>query len=315
MRVGIGPRNTAGQGLALARALRAAGFDAESFATEQHRPPLGWPVDHRLVGLYWKATDWPVYLRGFTHLVMWNGLTPRGRWWWSDPKSHGALMFRGSELRRPDVHRDVERWSPYGEDELSERLRHQSARLARWLNAWQGPVFVATVEMLDYAPPRARWVPIIAEPVPEPAPLFSGPQTVVLHQATNGMLKGSRYVVPVSGIELRRPGMITPPQMLAAIRSADVIVGGLVLGDYGGTEIQGLAAGRIVVANVSERVRSRMPVPVPIVQADPSTITEVLRDIAAHPDDYVHLSEEGRAFHAQFHDGRYSVEQLGGFLS
>jgi hypothetical protein len=53
---------------------------------------------------------------------------------------------------------------------------------------------------------------------------------------------------------------------------------------------------------------------VPIVQANPDTIVDVLRDIASRPDDYRAIAAKGPAFHARFHDGSYSVAQLAGFL-
>jgi hypothetical protein len=135
---------------------------------------------------------------------------------------------------------------------------------------------------------------------------------VVLHIPTNGQLKGAKYVEAVPGIDLRRPEMMWPNQALAAIRDADVVIGGLVLGDYGGTEIQALAAGRVVVGNVSQRVRRRLDVP--IVQAEPNTLADVLRDIVNRPDQYRSIAAQGPAFHARYHDGRHSVAALADFL-
>ena len=58
-----------------------------------------------------------------------------------------------------------------------------------------------------------------------------------------------------------------------------------------------------------------MPVPIPIVQATPETIVDVLRDIGAHPDRYRRLAAEGQAFSRRYHDGRASVAALGDFLA
>jgi hypothetical protein len=102
--------------------------------------------------------------------------------------------------------------------------------------------------------------------------------------------------------------------MLREIRAADVVVDGLVLGAYGGTAIQAMAAGRLVLGNVNATVREALP-DLPIVQAYPDTVVDVLRDVAARPDHYRAIARRGPAFHARYHDGRYSVAQLGGFLS
>ena len=296
----------------LARALRAHGIDAESFANEQHKPPMGWPVDRRIDERISRIPGWEEYIARFTHVLAWNGLGPRGRWFDQDPDPRMALMFRGSDLRVPDKHRRMEPWSPFpptGEHKLSDLLRVKAEGMHNRLSRWSGPVFVATAEMRDYCA-RAVWCPIMADPATG-RPLFTG-KPVVLHNPTNLFMKGT--LSPDPAYDLVQPGPVSRQRMLALIADADVLVGGLRLGDYGGTEIQAMAAGRVVVGNVSPRVRSRIPDPVPIVQADPSTVQDVLRDIAANPDRYRDIAAQGPAFHERYHDGRYSVAALGAFL-
>jgi hypothetical protein len=312
MNVGIGPRNTAGQAWMLARALRSRGIPAESFAPEHHRPPMGWPVDRRVPRKHWTLDGWSDYMASFSHLIAWNGLSPiHGSWFSSDPDPRVAVMFRGSDLRRPGYHRRLEPWSPFGKDLLSARLDKRAEAMRQRLHRWAGQVFVATVEMCDYDS-RAIWCPIIADPVPERRPLLERPKPLVLHNPTNVQMKGT--VEPDSAYDLWQPGPLSRDDMLAAIAQADVVVGGLRLGDYGGTEIQAMAAGRVVVGNISNRVRMRMQMPVPIVQADPHSIREVLQDIAAYPDDYRQIAADGSAFHERFHNGEASVAALRSWL-
>lgn len=288
MKVGIGPQNTAGQAYRLAVALRGAGIDAESWTPTHHR--MGFPVD-RVGGMR----------KTYTHVIAWTGQRVDHR--------RVADAFQGSELRDPYVHARLERWSPFHDPEVARGIM-RNHRLPR-----PGvPTFVATLEMLDYVP-AAGWIPIIAEPAPI-GPLLRRPRPVVLFNPTHGTMKGARYVdaLDVPEVDLRRPGPLSPAEMLRAIGEADVVIGGLVLGDYGGTEIQALAAGRVVVGNVGARVRSRMSVPVPIVQAEPDTLADVLRDIARRRDAYRELAAAGPPFWAEYHDGRRSVAALSEFL-
>ena len=311
MRVGIGPRNTSGQAWMLARVLRDHGIDAESFGPEQHTPPMGWPIDRRTSSKPWTEPGWDEYLAGFTHLIAWNGFGLRGGWFDSFRDPRVALMFRGSDLRLPTYHRRLEPWSPFGHKApLITRLEIRADLMRQRLARWQGPIFVATAEMIDYEP-RAVWCPIIADPA-KGRPLFTGRKPVVLHNPTNEMMKGSVPTDPA--YELVQPGRVSAQRMLDLIADADVVVGGLRLGDYGGTEIQAMAAGRVVVGNIGNRVRSRIPAAVPIVQADPSNVLDVLRDIAANPVNYRAIAARGQEFHRQFHDGRYSVAALSTFL-
>lgn len=321
MRVGIGPTNAAGQGYRLAVALRGAGIAAESFGIEdQHPAPLQFQVDRTLTREEWGSPAWCEYVDGFSHLLMWNGLSPYAphRWWVHelDRPARKAAVFRGSELRVPAVHRTLEPWSPFRrKSALRSQLEARNAWLRARLAEYVPEAYVATLEMLDYLP-SAGWLPIIADPA-EGRPVLDRRRPVVLHFPTNGQLKGAAHVdaLPLDDIDLRRPALMAPDQALAAIADADVVIGGLVLGDYGGTEIQAMAAGRVVVGNVSPRVRDRLPEACPIVQADPATLRSVLHDIVVRPEHYHEIAARGPAFHARFHDGRFSVAQLAGFLA
>jgi hypothetical protein len=319
MMVGIGPTNAGGQAFRLAKALRRHGIDAESFAiVYQHPEPLRFEVDRIIAKGEWAGAAWRTYLRRFTHLLSWNGLSPVGPGrWWSDEPGPSAVVFRGSELRNPKHHARLEAWSPFKHrDELTDKLQARNDRLRHRLRRHPPALaYVATLEMRAYLP-RARWLPIIADPV-EGQRLLARKRPVVLHMPTNDQLKGSRYVDALSadGFTLRRPSLLRPEQALAAIAASDIVIGGLVLGDYGGTEIQAMAAGRVVVGNVSDRVRQQMPVKVPIVQATPDTLPKVLAAILADRPRYREIGEAGRGFAERFHDGRYSVGQLADFLA
>lgn len=284
--VGIGPVNTAGQASRLAAALRLSGVPAESWSPRAHR--LGFPVDRLgAMGRY-------------SHVISWTGV----------PLAHPRVAdaFQGSELRVPSVHRDLEPWSPFGDDEFTRDLERR-LRKPRAV-----PTFVATADLIDYAP-DARWLPVIADPIAGGPVLAGRPR--VLFAPSSGVLKGAAYVdaLDVPEVELLRPAWMPPAEFAALLASVDVVIGGLVLGDYGVTEVQGMAAGRVVVGNVAARVRARLPEACPIVQADPSTLASVLRDIAARPEHYRAVAAAGPGYASRWHDGRHSVAALGEFLS
>ena len=317
MRVICGPVNTAGSAYRLAHALRREGIDAESaaIAYSARRTPLTWPVDHLLPNR-WATPDHRRYLARFTHSILWSGLSLRrpGRWFDEDqPVGREGVLAVGSELRLPAVHRRLEPWSPFGDDAFSKKLLLYAARFHRRLARRRVPLFVHTWGMLDYA--TSIVLPIIGDPMPI-GPLLERKRPLALYGPTNGLLKGSRHVEAIdwAGFELSRPALLQPAEMANAIGDADILLGGLVLGDYGLTEIQGMAAGRLVVANVGPRVRSKMPEDPPIVHATPDTLAAVVADVLANRERYREIAARGPGFVERWHDGRYSVSQLRPFL-
>jgi hypothetical protein len=292
-------------------ALRAAGFEAESFAiTWQHPPPLTFPCDRRIRQSEYGSPAWRRHVDSFTHHLVWNGISPYGPQMQRLP-ARSALVFRGSELRIPAMHRRLQRWSPFPAHPQTGTLTRRALAVHRRLRGNRLPTYVATLEMLDYLP-TARWLPIIADAAPA-RPVLRRKRPVVLHVPTDAPMKGSQHVdgLDLPHLDIRRPGLMKPSKMLEAIAEADIVIGNLLLGDYGGTEIQAMAAGRVVIANIDKRVRQRIA-GLPIVHATPDTLRAVLSDIDR--DAWRERAEAGRAFHAQYHDGRYSVEQLTGFL-
>lgn len=316
MRIGIGPTNTGGQGFRLAAALRSAGIEAEAFGiTWQHKPPLAFPCDRPVTRAEFGTTRWRRHVDSFTHHLLWNGLSPygpQGRWFTDERPPRAALVFRGSELRIPSMHARLQPWSPFPAHPLTAKLERKAARLQRRLRGNRLPTYVATLEMLDYLP-AARWLPIIADPTVAP-PAMRRRRPVVLHVPTSAAMKGSAALdsLDLPHLDIRRPALMPPPRMLEAIAAADIVVGNLLIGDYGATEIQAMAAGRVVVANIDDRVRRRID-DLPIVHATPDTLRYVLTNIDTA--DWRDRAEDGRAFHAAYHDGRYSVAQLTDFLA
>ena len=314
MRALLGPYNTAGGAYRLAQALREHGIDAESAAVP--RPRLGvlqWKADREI---RWDGR-WQRQLKSFTHFLLWSGLTLRARSRWFDQETlpgKEAIVCTGSELRQPLIHKMLEPASPYGDDALSQKLIATSASWMARYNRRPLPLFVLNADLLDYAP--GTWLPIVASPMSAPAP-FQRQRPKILYAPTNGLLKGAQYVEALErkGFDLIHPDqMVSPERMKELLVDADILIGGLCIGDYGHTEIQALASGRLVITNIAERVVERMPARPPFVHATPDTLASVIAEVLDNRDHYRTVAQSGVDFWQHYHDGRYSVEQLRGFL-
>lgn len=231
-----------------------------------------------------------------------------------------ACLVHGTAGRTPARHRAVEPWSPYWDPESDfYQVRDQLVReLAAALDGLAAPLFVATPDMLEYID-GAVWLPIVAgrddfRPAP---PWGRAAKLKVAHAPSSDVMKGSEFV-DAALTRLDRAGLIdyqsvrgVPPLGVPRLlRQVDVVVDQVVLGNPATLMIQTMAAGRLAVAHIAEPTRRRYPEPLPVVEADPSNIAEVIADIAADREAYRPLAEAGPAFARRFHDGRLSADVL-----
>jgi hypothetical protein len=115
-------------------------------------------------------------------------------------------------------------------------------------------------------------------------------------------------------IEYRRLEGISPDRMPDVVRDADIVLDQFVLGLYSVMAVQGMFAGRLVVAHVADRVRDRVPGELPVVEAGPDDVVDVLERILQARDEYRAVAAAGRLYASAVHDGARSAQVLAGFL-
>ncbi len=235
-----------------------------------------------------------------------------------------GVVFHGSDIRDPDLHVELNPNSPFpllcdaGRGDYVGALR-DGARLRRDAAEWFGaPVFVSTPDLVDYVE-GAWWLPVAidAKRWATEAPVLERSRPVVLHAPSNELLKGSGEIDAVLSklserrlIEYRRIGRVSHADMAGLLAEVDVVVDQLHLGLYGVLACEAMAAGRLVVSEVGQRIRQRVPVEIPIVEADHHTLEQRIRQIAAEPARFVDMAESGPEFVRRFHDGTHSARVL-----
>lgn len=337
--LGIGPRNTAGQAWAWARALeRFDGVSTEVFALERNSP-LVYPTDVRIPARSWKDLDWQFMqvrhvLGAFTHLLLESGSgifgTLNGGFFAGDLPALRArgievgLVFHGSEIRDPRLHRKLEQHSPFADEQLEFALRMQDAvdQLLALVERFDGPCFVTTLDLLDYVP-DAKWLPVVVDLStwqPGPPPLQRD-RPVVVHAPSHDVLKGSALVDVVAEeldgqglIEYRRLRNLPVEAMPQVLRDADIVLDQFALGDYGVLACQAMASGRVVIGHVSDRVRERLREPLPMVEATTENIRDVLLQVLQDRAWFRTVAAEGIEYVREYHDGRLAARRLQAFL-
>lgn len=347
VRLVVGPANFAGQGFAWARAAESLpGVSAQSVAVVRS---LRFPVDLLVEVPVYRSQAWGELMErhvvgGATHVLI-ESMRPllgirHGEDCAGDLRvlaRHGlstALLAHGSDVRLPSRHAELYPWSPFrdgsvldgrdldGWDEHVQRLEAQARRFGDIMAAFEGPTFVSTADLLDFVP-DATWLPTIVDAARWACdrPVLRSPRPVVLHAPSNARLKGSEHVEQVMArlqdeglVTYRRVERVDPGDMPALVAGADIVVEQLVLGLYSVAAIEAMAAGRLVLAHVHDRVRARLPRPLPVVEADPLSLERVLREVLTDGEHYREVAQDGPEYVREVHDGRRSARALATWL-
>lgn len=339
VRLLIAPVNYSGQGLAWARALE----DADSAISARNMAidvPGGFAYDADLVvpvGTYHNDPEWQ--RRQFdaataaTHVLIEAEEPPFGRFLGRSVKAQAAALenagvnvaylAHGTDARLPSRHMANNEWSYYADPSIYlPRAEVLAARNIQLLTSSASPVFVSTPDLiLDL--PMAIWCPVAVDLDRWRAQrsVRDVSQTLrVAHAPSVAAAKGTTLIRPVLDrlvaeglIELTLIQGVRSADMPTAFARADVVLDQFRAGSYGVAACEAMAAGCIVVGQVSAQVRSAVRqtsgLDLPIVEATPNTLEGVLRQLAAT----AQLEAQrvaGTNFVGQVHDGRLSAKIL-----
>lgn len=339
-RLWVAPANFAGQGYEWARsAERLPDVGARSMNIAG---PIRFPTDYEVPAAVFRDLTWQreqrAALEAYTHVLVEAERPVFGSLYGSCAEETPALtrlglevahIVHGSDARRPDVHASAHPHSPFRDhdDSRTARLRRLTDRNVAYLRECGVPVFVSTPDMVDVVP-GARWCPVVvdADAWASDTPVLERPRPVVVHAPSNGWLKGSDLVDPLM-TELHEAGVIEyrtlrgldRAGMLREYRGADIVLDQFVLGLYGVAAAEAMAAGRVVIAYVGDAsrrvVREATGEEVPIVEADPDTLVDVIRGVVSDRDDACAVAANGPEYVRAVHGGKRSAKVLTSFIA
>jgi len=343
IRVGIGPANSAGQGDALARALRRERPEIAAQSSMLVRSAsLAYPADVKLDAgrqgdLDYQTRELRRVLGSYTHLVA-DGFQPvfgllNGDHIGADLPALAragikvALLGHGSEIRRPQPHLDRHEHSMFQQApaDVLERLTALSARNHDTaLRAYEDglPVFVTTPDLLHDLP-FATWIPVIVDldAWSCDAPVLERDRPIVLHAPSRRWTKGTDVALPAlqrlhdeGAIELRLVEGADPARMPEYVREADIVADQFVMGSYGTFACEAMAASKPVICYHTDLVAETVGEKPPLVNATPATVREAVESLLDDRRAGAELGRRGREFVERHHDGRRSVQVLSAFL-
>jgi hypothetical protein len=338
IRVYVAPTNYSGQGYLWSRALEAAepGVAARSMA-ESLPGGFDFPAD-TLVPFSvaqgsdaWADAEWNAVKR-FTHVLVEAERPIFGRRFDRSPRNEilalsqagvsVAYLCHGTDIRDPDRHARLTPWSLYPEDPRTAILRDDARRNFDLISTVRRPTFVSTPDLLLDVP-WATWCPVVInlERFRMSHAPFTHARARVVHAASAPLQKGTHYIEPAlrpllttGRVSLELITGRSSSEMPAVFADADIVIDQFRAGSYGVAACEAMASGRVVIGHVvkevREIIRGAVDLELPIVEATPDTLHDVVVSLIEDPDRSRALAAAGRTFVERVHSGALSAEVL-----
>lgn len=340
IKLGLGPANFAGQLSAIAQAVTTARPDvsAEVFVRNAGSP-FHYPADVQIPARRLERLDGQVeqlnrILPRYTHLIAdafrpvfgtLNGTDIGGDLpALASRNIKVALLSHGSDVRDPDRHMESTPFSLFFDapPEVVAERRAKALRSRRIVQESDLPVFVTTPDLLDDMP-GATWLPLVVdvEAWATDNPVMERSRPVVLHAPSKRWTKGTdRFMGQLEAMDRR--GLIEFQlienlpwaEMRERVQNADLVLDQFAIGSYGALACEAMAAGRPVLAWLSDAALSTVG-DAPIVNTPPDGVAAAVEGLLDQPERVVQLGIESRDYARRVHDGREAVQRLSGFLT
>ena len=140
---------------------------------------------------------------------------------------------------------------------------------------------------------------------------------LIVHCPSNPKLKGTEFVLAAvetlrqkHDFEFRLIHDMSHQEAIAAIASADIFVDQILFGYHGIAAIEGMALGKPTVCYIKDTMMAQYPSELPLVNATPDTIQEVLANLIQDGALRHDLGVRGRAYAEKHHDSVKLAREL-----
>ena len=235
-----------------------------------------------------------------------------------------ALLAHGTEIRHPLRHLEREPDSPYRHLPAAEieRLVGVCERNLQTAGESDLPLFVTTPDLMEYLP-GAVWIPLVVDITSwaTDQPLLERDRPIVLHAPSARWTKGTeRFLDEVRAlhnqglIELKLAEGVPWSKMRQLVQDADIVIDQVAIGSYGTFACEAMAAGKPVIAHLSETVAKVIGEVPPILDVTASEVAETVARLVADRTEGIRIGQKAAAYVRAFHDGTKSAAVLNGFL-
>jgi hypothetical protein len=231
-----------------------------------------------------------------------------------------VIEFLGSDVRMPSV--EARRnpnyvWRDVENDVRATRL------MQRWSEVTQGHVVVCDHSLDVFLEPHFPHIHVVGQRV-DMRPLHPAPpdpqarRMRVVHSPTDRAAKGTEFVrrataelvdagAPIDYIEVHG---LPHQDALEIYRSADLIVDQLCSGSHGVFAAEAMSLAKPVVCYLLPEIEAAYPPDIPIINANPATLKEVLSEWMDQPRERHERGLASRAYAERVHDHRAVARRL-----
>ncbi len=234
-----------------------------------------------------------------------------------------AVTYQGSDARQADRSRELFDVTPYHDEAVYARSHGKDGRKRRRIagfDRWANFIFTVNPDLCRVLPDRARFVPyasVFPEDWRPPEPRPGNPVPLVLHAPSNRDLKGTAHVLDAVD-RLRREGVAFDFRLVeglphheakALYAEADLLIDQVLLGWYGALSVELMAMAKPVICYLRDEDLRYLPDDMrrtlPVINARPDTLHEVLRDALGRGTDWLReIGRQSRRFVERWHDPR-----------
>lgn len=232
-----------------------------------------------------------------------------------------VMNYWGSEVRLRDL---AIRNNPFYNAPNVHVLGNDNEKVKRMkqVSRYMEAAIVADYELFSYVAPFFRQTVIIPQAIDTSKykPFFPDPDNtnpLIVHAPSRKNVKGSSYIEEAVArlrkkycFDLLCLHQAKNEEVKEAFKKADIVVDQLVLGTYGVVSVEAMALGKPVICYIRDDLVSTYPEDLPIVNANPNTIEEILETLVADPKLRLELGMRSRAFAERYHDSKVVAEKL-----
>jgi glycosyltransferase involved in cell wall biosynthesis len=194
----------------------------------------------------------------------------------------------------------------------------QQARVRMW-RRYANAMFISEPDLFACVPDAILVPQAIDLNEWEYSPMISRQRPIkVMHAPSWRRKKGTDYIIAAIqylkekgyDIELVLAENVPHEKMKLLYQQAHIVVDQLLVGWYGNVSIEAMATGRPVICYIDDELRKKYRPDLPIISADPWSLTDKLVELIADPEQRLELGQRGREYVEKWHSVEKIVAQL-----